>query len=76
MLAREHRTLNVVGATSGDTGSSAEYALRGKRGVAVFMLSPNGRMSRFQQAQIYALQDENIHNLAIDGTFEVFQDIV
>ena len=68
--------LNILGATSGDTGSSAEYAMRGKRGIAVFMLSPHGRMSAFQQAQMYALDDPNIHNLAIDGTFDECQDIV
>jgi threonine synthase len=76
VLNEAHRTLNIVGATSGDTGSSAEYALRGKTGVAVFMLSPNGRMSPFQQAQMYALADRNIHNLAIDGTFDDCQDLV
>jgi threonine synthase len=76
VLRAERRTLNIVGATSGDTGSSAEYALRGVGSVAVFMLSPNGRMSPFQQAQMYALQDANIHNLAIDGTFDDCQDIV
>jgi threonine synthase len=70
------RRLNILGATSGDTGSSAEYALRGKRDIAVFMLSPRGRMSAFQQAQMYALDDPNIHNLAIDGTFDECQDIV
>ena len=70
------RTLNILGATSGDTGSSAEYALRGKRGITVFMLSPHGRMSAFQQAQMYALTDANIHNLAIEGTFDECQDIV
>jgi threonine synthase len=70
------RRLNILGATSGDTGSSAEYAMRGKRHIAVFMLSPRGRMSAFQQAQMYALDDPNIHNLAIDGTFDQCQDIV
>jgi len=70
------RTLNILGATSGDTGSSAEYAMRGKRNIAVFMLSPHGRMSAFQQAQMYALADANIHNLAIEGTFDECQDIV
>ncbi len=70
------RTLNILGATSGDTGSSAEYAMRGKRHIAVFMLSPRGRMSAFQQAQMYALRDPNIHNLAIEGTFDECQDIV
>jgi threonine synthase len=70
------RVLNILGATSGDTGSSAEYAMRGKRGITVFMLSPHRRMSAFQQAQMYALDDPNIHNLAIEGTFDDCQDIV
>jgi threonine synthase len=69
-------TLNILGATSGDTGSSAEYAMRGKERIAVFMLSPRGRMSAFQQAQMYALDDPNIHNIAIDGTFDDCQDLV
>jgi len=76
VLANTGATLNIVGATSGDTGSSAEYAMRGKRGIRVFMLSPRGRMSPFQQAQMYALSDPNIHNLAIDGVFDDCQDIV
>jgi len=76
VLARDGRRLNVVGATSGDTGSSAEYALRGKRGVRVFMLSPKGRMSPFQTAQMFSLADPDIHNLAIDGVFDECQDIV
>ena len=59
-----------------DTGSAAEYALRGKKGVAVFMLSPHGRMSDFQRAQMYSLQDDNIHNLAVTGVFDQCQDIV
>jgi len=76
VLAKTGATLNIVGATSGDTGSSAEYAMRGKRGIRVFMLSPKDRMSPFQQAQMYALDDPNIHNLAIDGVFDECQDIV
>ncbi len=75
-LARRGETLNILGATSGDTGSAAEYAMRGKRGIRVFMLSPHGRMSPFQQAQMYSLQDPNIHNLAIEGVFDDCQDIV
>lgn len=75
-LARRGETLNILGATSGDTGSAAEYAMRGKRGVRVFMLSPHGRMSPFQQAQMFSLQDENIHNIAIEGVFDDCQDIV
>jgi threonine synthase len=75
-LGRRGETLNILGATSGDTGSAAEYAMRGKKGVRVFMLSPSGRMSPFQQAQMFSLQDENIHNIAIEGVFDDCQDIV
>ena len=75
-LAREQRSINILGATSGDTGSAAEYAMRGKRGVTVFMLSPKGRMSPFQTAQMFALDDPNIHNVAIEGTFDDCQDLV
>ena len=76
ILKREGQTLNIVGATSGDTGSAAEYALRGKEGIHVFMMSPEGKMSAFQRAQMYSLQDENIHNIAVDGMFDDCQDIV
>ncbi|WP_310386026.1 threonine synthase, partial [Roseateles sp.] len=75
-LKRRGETLNILGATSGDTGSAAEYAMRGKAGVNVFMLSPHGRMSPFQQAQMFSLQDANIHNIAIEGVFDDCQDIV
>ena len=75
-LARRGETLNILGATSGDTGSAAEYAMRGKKGVRVFMTSPHGRMSAFQQAQMFSLQDANIHNIAIEGVFDDCQDIV
>ncbi|ODU12207.1 MAG: threonine synthase [Thiobacillus sp. SCN 64-35] len=75
-LGRTGGELNILGATSGDTGSAAEYAMRGKRGVRVFMLSPVHGMTRFQQAQMYALQDTNIHNLVIRGVFDQCQDIV
>jgi threonine synthase len=76
VLERQDRRLNVLGATSGDTGSAAEHALRGKARVNVFMLSPKGRMSDFQRAQMYSLQDPNIFNLAVDGTFDDCQDLV
>ncbi|PZP97365.1 MAG: threonine synthase [Variovorax paradoxus] len=75
-LGRRGEQLNILGATSGDTGSAAEYAMRGKKGVRVFMTSPHGRMSPFQQAQMFSLQDANIHNLAVDGVFDDCQDIV
>ena len=75
-LKRRGETLNILGATSGDTGSAAEYAMRGKAGVNVFMLSPQGRMSPFQQAQMFSLQDANIHNVAVTGVFDECQDLV
>ncbi len=75
-LARRGEELNILGATSGDTGSAAEYAMRGKKGVRVFMTSPFGRMSPFQQAQMFSLMDENIFNIAVDGVFDDCQDMV
>ena len=75
-LDRQHGELNILGATSGDTGSAAEYAMRGKRGIRVFMLSPHGKMSAFQRAQMYSLQDPNIFNIAIRGVFDDAQDMV
>ena len=75
-LARRGEQLNILGATSGDTGSAAEYAMRGKQGVRVFMLSPHSRMSAFQQAQMFSLMDPNIHNIAVEGVFDDCQDIV
>ena len=76
VLTERDTTLNILGATSGDTGSAAEYALRGKKGVQVFMLSPHGRMSDFQRAQMFSLNDENIHNITVKGVFDDCQDIV
>ncbi|MGO3858968.1 MAG: threonine synthase [Neisseriaceae bacterium] len=76
VLAKKNAEINIIGATSGDTGSAAEYAMKGKAGINIFMLSPNGKMSAFQRAQMYSLQDENIHNIAIDGLFDDCQDIV
>ena len=75
-LAKQNAELNILGATSGDTGSAAEYAMRGKQGIRVFMLSPEGKMSAFQRAQMYSLQDPNIFNIAIHGFFDDAQDMV
>ncbi len=76
VLAERNEELNILGATSGDTGSAAEYAMRARPAVRVFMLSPQGRMSPFQRAQMYSLDDANIVNLAVDGTFDDCQDLV
>ena len=75
-LNKEGAALNILGATSGDTGSAAEYAMRGKQGIRVFMLSPHRKMSAFQTAQMFSLQDPNIFNLAVEGVFDDCQDIV
>jgi threonine synthase len=76
VLSREGKTTNILGATSGDTGSAAEYAMRGKKGIRVFMLSPHKKMSRFQAAQMFSLQDDNIYNIAVNGVFDDCQDVV
>ena len=76
VLAKKGETTNILGATSGDTGSAAEYAMRGKQGVRVFMLSPHKKMSRFQTAQMFSLQDDNIFNIAVNGVFDDCQDMV
>ena len=75
-LERRGSVLNILGATSGDTGSAAEHALRGKDRISVFMLSPKGRMSAFQRAQMFSLDDENIHNIVVDGVFDDCQNLV
>ncbi|KAJ4326079.1 threonine synthase [Neodidymelliopsis sp. IMI 364377] len=71
---REH--LTVVGATSGDTGSAAIYGLRGKKDVSVFIMHPEGKVSPVQEAQMTTVLDANVHNLAVDGTFDDCQDFV
>jgi threonine synthase len=76
VLAKENAEINILGATSGDTGSAAEYAMRAKKGINVFMLSPYQKMSRFQSAQMFSIQDLNIFNLCIKGVFDDCQDIV
>ncbi|NHZ61571.1 threonine synthase [Massilia genomosp. 1] len=75
-LAKDGAELNIFGATSGDTGSAAEYAMRGKKGIRVFMLSPHKKMSAFQSAQMFSLQDPNIFNIAVEGVFDDCQDLV
>ncbi len=76
VLEQRDQSINILGATSGDTGSAAEYAMRGKHRVKVFMLSPDGKMSAFQRAQMYSLDEPNIFNIAVTGLFDDAQDIV
>lgn len=75
-LSRRGFELNILGATSGDTGSAAEHAMRGRRGIRVFMLTPAGRMTPFQQAQMFSLNDPSIVNIAVEGVFDDCQDLV
>ena len=75
-LARRGTTLTILGATSGDTGSAAEHAMLGRAGIEVFMLTPAGRMTPFQQAQMFSIDDPHVHNIALDGVFDDCQDLV
>ncbi|KAF9886939.1 threonine synthase [Aspergillus nanangensis] len=73
---KDRHHLTVVGATSGDTGSAAIYGLRGKKDVSVAILHPQGRVTPIQEAQMTTCLDQNVHNLAVEGTFDDCQDIV
>ena len=75
-LERSGETLNVLGATSGDTGSAAIAALRGKSNVRVFILFPEGRTSRLQELQMTTVPDANVHCVAVEGTFDDCQRIM
>jgi threonine synthase len=76
LLARDGGHLNILGATSGDTGSAAIYGVRGKRGIDIFILHPHNRVSPVQEKQMTTVLDANVHNIAIDGTFDDAQRIV
>lgn len=76
VLNKNGLCLNILGATSGDTGSSAEYAMLGKPAINVFMLSPYQKMSPFQTAQMFSLDEPNIFNIAVRTVFDGCQDIV
>lgn len=76
LLARDGGTLNIIGATSGDTGSAAIYGVRGKTGIEIFILHPKGRVSPIQERQMTAVLDANVHNIAVRGTFDDAQSIV
>ena len=75
-LARRGQTMTILGATSGDTGSAAEYALLDANRVQVFMLSPLGRMTAFQRGQMYGLNSPRIVNITVPGSFDDCQDLV
>ena len=68
--------MNIIGATSGDTGSAAIYGVRGKENINIFILHPKGRVSPIQELQMTTVTDKNVFNLAIEGTFDDAQSIV
>ena len=76
LLIRDGGELNILGATSGDTGSAAIYGVRGKAGINIFMLHPKGRVSPVQERQMTAVLDANVHNVAVRGTFDDAQRVV
>jgi threonine synthase len=75
-LAKRDEHCTIVGATSGDTGSAAIEAVRGIKGIELFMLHPNGRVSSVQRKQMTYVEDRNIHNIAIEGHFDDCQNLV
>jgi threonine synthase len=76
LLAESGRRMTVLGATSGDTGSAAIHALRGRKGIEVFILFPKGRVSPMQEYQMTTVPDANVHAIAVEGSFDDAQDIV
>jgi len=76
LLAETGDHMNILGATSGDTGSAAIYGVRGKRGINIFILHPHGKVSKVQELQMTTVTDPNVFNLAIRGTFDDGQRIV
>lgn len=75
-LSKRNKKLIILGATSGDTGSSAEAAIKGLENIKLFMLSPRVGMSDFQRAQMGELTGGNIFNISVDGRFDDCQDMV
>ena len=69
-------TINILGATSGDTGASAIEGVRGKEGIRICILHPHGRVSKVQELQMTTVHDESVLNLAINGTFDDGQRII
>jgi threonine synthase len=76
LLAKSGERMNILGATSGDTGSAAIYGVRGKQNINIFILHPEGKVSPIQELQMTTVTDPNVFNLAIRGTFDDGQAIV
>ena len=76
LLGKSGQHLNIIGATSGDTGSAAIYGVRGRENLSIFVLYPNGGTSALQELQMTAVPDANVHCLAIDGSFDDCQSML
>lgn len=76
LLRERSQKMNIVGATSGDTGSAAIYGVRGKDNISIFILHPHGKTSPVQALQMTTVTDDNVHNIAVTGTFDTCQNIV
>ena len=76
ILLERRQTLNILGATSGDTGSAAIHAMRGRPGIRVLIMFPDGRTSPLQELQMTTVLDDNIFNLAVDGSFDDCQQLL
>ncbi|MDX2495199.1 MAG: threonine synthase [Desulfuromusa sp.] len=75
-LRKSGQRMNIIGATSGDTGSAAIYGVKGKENINIFILHPKGRVSPIQELQMTTVVDDNVFNLAVEGTFDDAQSIV
>jgi threonine synthase len=76
LLAQSGQRMNIIGATSGDTGSAAIYGVRGKQRINIFILHPKGKVSPIQEMQMTTVTDDNVFNIAVEGTFDDAQAIV
>ncbi len=76
LLEESGQRMNILGATSGDTGSAAIYGVRGKERINIFIIHPHKRVSRIQELQMTTVVDANVFNIAIRGTFDDGQAIV
>jgi threonine synthase len=76
LLAERNQKMNIVGATSGDTGSAAIHGVRGKENISIFILHPRGKTSPVQALQMTTVTDDNVHNIAVEGTFDDCQNMV
>ena len=76
ILAKDGASLNILGATSGDTGSAAIHGVRGRANIHIFVMHPHGRVSSVQERQMTTVLDRNVHNIAVLGTFDDGQRVL